>query len=381
MITKNLVALAAAGTLLFSACGGGAGSASPPTGGATPVPTGGASANPGEACAELNILTWEGFTQDHWKVPFEEKFGVKVNSTYLVSGDEEVAKLSAGGDLYDLATVSTDIFGALLQAGTLQPIDRGRVTTLGELPDFLVKLGEADGNLYNVPWNWDANPFMYDPTVLTTPPTSWEVLWDPALKGKVAVWDDSSLIYIAATALGFDKDDPQAVFDLSDEQLDAVLQKLIELKPNIRKIWSSGGELQSLWENQEVAAGLGWTYIANLLIADGVSVKTATFGRHGAHAWMDGWGIPKGSRAECQDLAYEWINWTTSKEVMAQEGEFLGYSPANGGAKDLLPAELVTKLHLDDIEAFGETIVFKVNPVRRDKYVEILNEFKAASGG
>ncbi len=382
MRQRRLLRMALSATLLVSACGGGA-STAPNAGEASTAPTaGGASAAPvAGACSELHILTWEGFTLDEWKVPFETKFSVKLTPTFLTSGDEEIAKLIAGGDLYDIATASTDSFGAVVKAGAIRPLDKSRLTNYADIPQFLTALGEADGELYNMPWNWDANPFLYDPKVFPVAPTSWDVLWDPSMKGKVAVWDDSSLIYIAATVLGFDKDDPKAVFNLSDDQLDQILAKLIELKPNIRKIWASGGELQSLWTNGEVAAGLGWTYIYNVLVGEGVSVKATHFARHGAHAWMDGWAIPKGARSECESLAYEWMNLTTSPEVMGQEGDLVGYSPANPKAKDFLEPELVTKLHLDDMEAFGKSITFKVSPERREKYLEILNEFKAASGG
>ncbi len=371
----KLARLALASALLVTACGTAA-SPSAPAESSTP-----AESSAPDACKELHILTWEGFTLDQWKVPFETKTGAKLTPTFLTSGDEEIAKLLAGGDLYDIATASTDSYGAVVKAGALRPLDPSRLQYLNDIPEFLLSRGTTDGQLYNMPWNWDANPFLYDPKVFPTPPTSWDILWDPSMKGKVAVWDDSSLIYIAATVLGFDKDDPQAVFSLSDDQLDQILAKLIELKPNIRKIWASGGELQSLWTNGEVAAGLGWTYIYNQLSSAGVSVKATHFPRHGAHAWMDGWAIPKGARPECEDLAYEWINLTTSPEVMAQEGEFVGYSPANPKAKDLLTPELVTKLHLDDMEGFGRVITFKVSPERPEKYLEILNEFKAASGG
>lgn len=373
--------IAIASVLVLTACGTATSPSAPDSSGVA-----GSSSDPGtssdpETCDELHILTWEGFTLDEWKVPFEEATGATVIPTFLTSGDEEIAKLMAGGDLYDIATASTDSYGAVVGAGALRPLDQSRLEHLADIPEFLLARGMTDGELYNMPWNWDANPFLYDPETFATPPASWDVLWDPAMEGKVAVWDDSSLIYIAATVLGFDAEDPQAVFDLSDEQLDEILAKLIELKPNIRKIWASGGELQSLWTNGEVAAGLGWTYIYNQLAAEGIPVEATHFASHGAHAWMDGWAIPKDARPECEDLAYEWINMTTSPEVMALEGEFLGYSPANPKAADLLPAELVTKLHLDDMEGFGESITFKTSPARPEKYLEILNEFKAATGG
>ena len=48
-------------------------------------------------CTELNLLTWEGYADDSWLVPFQEQYGVTVNPTYIGSGDEELAKIKAGG--------------------------------------------------------------------------------------------------------------------------------------------------------------------------------------------------------------------------------------------------------------------------------------------
>ncbi len=53
---------------------------------------------------------------------------------------------------------------------------------------------------------------------------------------------------MAAQVLGYDKPDPNQLYNLSDEQLEAVKKKLIELKPNIRKYWTTGGELTNLFQ-------------------------------------------------------------------------------------------------------------------------------------
>jgi spermidine/putrescine-binding protein len=77
-------------------------------------------------------------------------------------------------------------------------------------------------------------------------------------------------------------------------------------------------------------------------------------------------------------MAYNWINWVTNPDNMAKMVDVTGYAPSNADAAEVLGPELSAKLHLDDPEAFAETIIFKRDPARRDKYVEIMNEFKAS---
>ena len=94
---------------------------------------------------------------------------------------------------------------------------------------------------------WGPNPLIYDTTAFSQPPESWSMLWDPKYRGKISVWDDLSTVYMAAQVLGYDKPDPSQLYNLSDEQLEKVKKKLLELKPNIRKMWSTGGELTNLF--------------------------------------------------------------------------------------------------------------------------------------
>jgi len=44
------------------------------------------------------------------------------------------------------------------------------------------------------------------------------------------LWDELSSVYLAAQILGYDKPDPNQIYNLSDAQLEAVKNKLIELK-------------------------------------------------------------------------------------------------------------------------------------------------------
>ena len=333
-------------------------------------------------CTELNLLTWEGYADDSWLKPFEDQYGVTVNPTYIGSGDEELAKIKAGGgQLYDVVSVSMDNFNAIIDAGGATPLDKSKLTTLDQILPFLVDLSSKDGQLYSAPYTWDVNPFIYNKDAfeeLGLPePTSWDVLWDPALKGKVAVWDDTSTLYIAANVLGLDQS-PHNPFDLSDEELDQVLAKLNELKPNIRKIWATGGEAIDLYANGEAVAGLGWTYLYNELQKRDVNVGAVVFANHGAHGWVDGWGIPKDARPECSDMAYNWINWVTSPENMVKMVDVDGYSPSNADTADLLGPDRAAELHLDQAQEFADKVIFKRDPARRDKYVEIMNEFKAS---
>ena len=56
---------------------------------------------------ELRILSWEGYCEDEWVKPFEEKHDVKLSVSYMGSDDELFAKMRGGKGLtYDLLSTN-----------------------------------------------------------------------------------------------------------------------------------------------------------------------------------------------------------------------------------------------------------------------------------
>src|SRR6202044_3557447 len=157
---------------------------------------------------------------------------------------------------YDVISPSSDVAGSIAAAGLAGPLGLLKKTIYPPLfpPLISLPLVRVKGQVFGVPFMWGPDPLIYDTTVFAQAPDSWNVLWDPKYKGKISVWDDLSTIYMAAQVLGYDKPEPSQLYNLSDEQLEAVKKKLMELKPNIRKMWSTGGELTNLFQNHEIVA-------------------------------------------------------------------------------------------------------------------------------
>ena len=209
----------------------------------------------------LNLLVWEGYADPAFVKAFEEQHHCKVSASYMGSSDELMAKLRGGSaGNYDVISPSSDVASSIVRAGLAAPLDLSKFPSYSQLSSKLrdsplVKLG---GQTYGVPFVWGPNPLLYDTTAFTQPPDSWSILWGPKYKGKISLWDELSSVYMAAQVLGYDKPDPYQVYNLTDDQLEAVKKKLIELKPNIRKYWTTGGELTNLFQNHEIIAAMGW---------------------------------------------------------------------------------------------------------------------------
>jgi spermidine/putrescine-binding protein len=326
----------------------------------------------------LNLLVWEGYADPSFVQAFEQQNHCKISASYMGSSDELVAKLRGGSaGNYDVISPSSDVATSIAAASLAAPLDLAKIPSYNQLSSQLTTspLVRVNGQVYGVPFMWGPNPIIYDTTAFPQPPDSWSVFWDPEYKGKISVWDDLSTVYMAAQVLGFDRPDPSQLYNLSDQQLDAVKKKLLELKPNVRKIWSTGGELTNLFENHEIIIAMGWPLNtadlkkANFPVAETIPKENTT-------GWIDHLMITAGS--ENKDLAYRFLEYMVEAKTQKLVTDKTHYGPANPQAAQFMSADEVRALHLDDVDNYQKRIYFWQNVPRRAKYNEIWNEVKAA---
>jgi putative spermidine/putrescine transport system substrate-binding protein/spermidine/putrescine transport system substrate-binding protein len=326
----------------------------------------------------LNLLVWEGYADPTFIKAFEDKYHCKVSASYMGSSDELVAKLRGGSaGNYDVISPSSDVATSIASAGLALPLDLTKLPSYSQLSPQLTSLPlvRVNGNVYGAPFMWGPDPLIFNTTAFSQAPDSWAMLWDPKLRGKISVWDDLSTVYMAAQVLGYDKPDPAQLYNLSDQQLDAVKKKLIDLKPNIRKMWSTGGELTNLFQNHEIVASMGWPLMTNQLRKVNFPVGE-TIPKENTTGWIDHLMITAGS--ENQDLAYKFLEYMIEAQTQKQVADVTGYTPANPQSAQLMGPDQVKGLHLDDVDNYQMRLYFWQNVPRRAKYNEIWNEVKAA---
>jgi len=332
----------------------------------------------GKKTPSLNLLVWEGYADSSFVKAFEDQNHCKVSASYMGSSDELVAKLRGGSaGNYDVISPSSDVATMISQAGLAAPLDLSKLPAYQQLSPKLrsMPLVRVNGNIYGVPFMWGPNPLIYDTKAFPSAPDSWADLWDPKLRGKISVWDDLSTVYMAAQVLGYDKPEPSHLYNLSDQELDAVKNKLLALKPNIRKIWSTGGELTNLFENHEIVAAMGWPLMTNQLRQANFPVGES-IPKENTTGWIDHLMITAGS--DNTDLAYKFLEFMIEAQTQKKVADVTGYTPANPQAAQFMTPEQQKNLHLDNVDEYQKRIYFWQNVPRRAKYNEIWNEVKAA---
>jgi putative spermidine/putrescine transport system substrate-binding protein/spermidine/putrescine transport system substrate-binding protein len=332
----------------------------------------------GRKTPTLSLLVWEGYADPSFVHPFEEQNHCKVSASYMGSSDELVAKLRGGSaGNYDVISPSSDVATSLATSGLAAALDLGDIPSYSQLSPQLTSLPlvRVNGQMYGVPFMWGPNPLLYDTTVFAQAPNSWGIFWDAKYRGKISVWDDLSTVYMAAQMLGYDKPDPSHLYNLSDDELEAVKKKLLELKPNVRKMWSTGGELTNLFQNHEIVAAMGWPLMTNQLHKTNFPVGE-TIPKENTTGWMDHLMITAAS--ENKDLAYKFLEYMISAQTQKSVTDITGYAPANPHAAQFMTPEEVKSLHLDNVNDYQKRIYFWQDVPRRAKYNEIWNEVKAA---
>src|SRR5215475_14265286 len=325
----------------------------------------------------LNLLVWEGYADPSFVKAFEDENHCKISASYMGSSDELMAKLRGGSaGNYDVVSPSSAVATSISTAGLASQLDLTKLPSYAQLSPQLTSLPlvRANGQVYGVPFMWGPDPIIYDTTAFTQPPDSWTLFWDPKYKGKVAVWDDLSTVYMAAQVLGFDKPDPSRLYDLSDDQLEAVKKKLLELKPNVRKMWATGGELTNLFQSHEVVIAMGWPLNTADLRKSGFPAGE-TIPKENTTGWIDHLMIT--SASENKELAHKFLEYMIQAKTQKLVTDKTHYVPANPQAAQFMTPDEVKSLHLDDVDNYQKRIYFWQNVPRRTKYTEIWNDVKA----
>jgi spermidine/putrescine-binding protein len=326
----------------------------------------------------LSLLVWEGYADPSFVQAFEESHHCKVSASYMGSSDELVAKLRGGSaSNYDVISPSSDVAASIARSGLAAPLELSKLPSYAQLSPKLrdLPLVKANGQVFGVPFMWGPNPLLYETTAFPQAPDSWSIFWDPKYKGKISVWDDLSTVYMAAQILGFDKPDPSQLYNLTDDQLAAVKKKLIELKPNIRKIWSTGGELTNLFQNHEIVLAMGWPLNTNDLRKLNFPIGE-TIPKENTTGWIDHLMITAASSHK--ELAQAFLEYMIEAKTQKLVTDRTHYTPANPGASQFLTPDEMKGLHLDNPDAYMQRIYFWQDVPHRAQYNEIWNEVKAA---
>ncbi len=328
---RRPISLLAAGALLVAAC-----TTAP---GASPAPSTITAVGEGEG--KVTVLAWPGYVEDgttspevDWVSSFEQETGCQVTVQTFGTSDEAFTLFQTNPTQYDVISASGDATLRLVAGGFVQPVNVDLIPSYAEIfPDLKDKdYNTVDGVHYGVPHGRGANVLMWRTDEVTTAPTSWSALFDPASEfaGKFSVYD--APIYIADAAVLLMSTNPELniknPYSLDDTQFAAAIDLLKKQKPAVGEYWGDYTKQISSFQNGNTVLGTTWQVIANVLQgSDPPTPVEVVKPAEGATGWSDTWMI--NSKTKNPNCSYEFVNHITSAPVNIQIAEYFGEAPGN----------------------------------------------------
>ncbi|RMX08761.1 extracellular solute-binding protein [Corticibacter populi] len=288
----------------------------------------------------LVVSTWGGSFRDlideNIGKEFTRQTGVPV--TYITGGTIDrlnKAKLATAPES-DITFTTSHIGWLYVDGGLFEELDTSKLPNYANLVDR-AKISPYHIGSWAYVYTIGYRPDLVPPSITFG---SWEDLWNPQLKGKIAApdFDPSHIINVAALLSGGDA----SSWEKGEDKLKA-------LKPNFKAFYTNDANSQQLIATGETPVQILLSMNAYHMIGQGVPIKVV-MPKEGAVLGVDTMGIMKGtSKAE---LAYKFMDIALSPEVQSKIVAYKKASPvvnnATVSAEDAaLPGVFTTKEQWD----------------------------------
>ena len=301
----------------------------------------------------LKVYNWADYIDEEllgeFEQWYEEQTGEKVQIIYQTFDINEtmLSKIELGHEDYDVVCPSDYIIERMLKNDLLLPIERD----FGETPNYIdnvapyiidkfsqIEGSGKDANDYSVGYMWGTVGLIYNPKYIAEEEAaSWNVLRNPAYKGKVLMKDAFRDVY-TALLVALNKDDIDSgkadlvslPFDTSEKSISLVENYLNSFKESIAGWEADFGKEQMTKELAWI--NLSWSGDAQWAIDEAAEIGMDlrySIPDEGSVVWFDGWVIPK--YAKNIKAARYFINYMCMPENAVRNMDMTGYVSVIGG--------------------------------------------------
>ena len=328
----------------------------------------------GEASKPVTLFQWEDYVQEPFLKGYVDQYKEKPGTSIFADEDEALAKMRAG--------YKPDVMGPCLYslprwkaAGLIQPIDTAKLKNWNKLSPTLRNLPEIQagaGKVWFVPHYW-GNTSLTIRTDLAPEyarSQSWNILFDPKYKGRIAVLDGvDDVVPFVAKMIGID------AYTMTDAQWQQVQEKLRQLMPQLRLISADNATLDQGLASGELVAAMSWrTTFAHLNRGHKPVAYLNPPG--GIFTYVCGLVMHKDPSDEAKALAL--IDSGIASDAAVFMVTKIGDEPANTEAMKRVPDAVFTTLGITrDLDTFLKGGIFQKPLPNKDKIVAAWTEIKS----
>ncbi|MCP4381914.1 MAG: polyamine ABC transporter substrate-binding protein [Hyphomicrobiales bacterium] len=297
----------------------------------------------------VNVFNWSDYINEDVLKAFTDQTGIRVVYDVYDANEIVETKLLAGGSGYDIVVPSASSAARLIEAGTLQRIDKDKVPNLVHAwPEINQRLQAYDpGNEYAVNYMWGTTGIGYNPDLIKmrmpdAPVDSWDMIFNPDVVSKFAdcgvhLLDTSEeMIPAALNYLGLN---PNSKKGDDIRQAGALLKSI---RPHIQKFHSS--EYINGLANGDICLAVG--YSGDILQARDRAAEAGAgivvdyvIPEEGALMWFDSFLIP--ADAPNPDNAHAFIDFMMRPESAAANSNYVFYANGNVDSQPLLDPDVI----------------------------------------
>ncbi len=179
-----------------------------------------------ESGGAFKILNYDAYMSPGVMKDFGEQHGVDVQVTPFNNYDEMMTKITASGAQFDFVCPGPSILGRMVFGKLLQPLNHSYLPNMKHLwPEYRDPWYDLKAQ-YTVPYTVYTTGVSYRTDRVSDPSAGYQMIWDPAYKGKVQVLDDSGeSIGMSMLAWDITRD----INTGNEDLIQAATDKLIEL--------------------------------------------------------------------------------------------------------------------------------------------------------
>ncbi len=293
----------------------------------------------------LNIYAWSEYFPASLIEKFQAETGIHVNYAVLDSPETAETVLSVGHSNYDIVTMNASPeLAREIPKGFWKKLDQASLPNARNADPQIMQLLKAvdPGNQYAVPWMWGTTGLLYNSDKIkaimpNAPLDSLDMILKKDIAAKFAgcgitmldSWGD--VLPMVSRYLG------QPRLSAAKADLDAVMAKLQEIQPYLRRI-STSGYYQQLAEG-DLCLAIGYSgdaMVARRMVSEsrGKVKIEYSFTREMVPFYIDNMVIPADSPNPAAALAF--INFVMRPEISASVTRFIGFATANAAAVPFL---------------------------------------------
>ena len=293
---------------------------------------------------DLILENWGEYLDPELLTKFnEENPDINLIQNTTTSNEEMYTVCSTEGSKIDMCVPSEYMVERMMKEGLLAKLDTTKLKNAKYI-DKTAAASTADKNCdYSVPYMMGTLGIVYNKTMVSDKVDSWDILWNKKYDKKIMMYSSiRDSLAVALIKLGYD------INTTDEKQLEEAGKLLIEQKPMVLAYGTDN--IKDSMISGSCAIAVDYSGAASAAITENSDLDYVV-PKEGSNVWVDCVVVMKNS--EHKDAAMRFIDFLCDPKNAAKNAEYIGYTPANTEAVNLVDDKLKNnagfKMNKEDI--------------------------------